>query len=213
MAHGWQWVVDGVVALLGSLTGAFGSIGVAILVVSATVRVALLPFLIQMARNGRETRAKLEALRPQLELLKARHGSDPARLSSETLALYRKHGVRVFSSASLWLLGVQLPVFSALYAAIQRGLAGGGVFLWIKDLARPDSLLIAAVLVLTAVSSLLQPDAALALRVALAVIGAATTAFILWNLSSGLALYWGASAGFGVVQVLLIRHDARRPRR
>lgn len=211
MAQVWQSVVERVAALLGLLSSVYGgNLALAILTLSAGVRVALLPFMLRISRRGRETKAKLEALRPELERLKDVHAKDPARLSAETLALYRTHEVTLFHPATLWLLVVQLPLFSALYAAIQRGLAGGGVFLWIKDLARPDLALIGAVLALTALSSVLQPDAALSLRLAMAVIAAASTAFILWNLSSGLALYWGASAAVGVAQVLWIRREVRR---
>src|SRR5437868_1218616 len=93
-----------------------GSLGAAVILVSAVVRLALLPLVLRAARHARMQQRKLEELRPQLELLKERFKSDPRRLASETLALYRAHDVRALGGASLASALIQFPLLGALFS-------------------------------------------------------------------------------------------------
>lgn len=202
----WNAFVDLVLVAITSLAGAYGgNLALAILSVSFTIRLALLPWMVRLAVRAHESRRKLEALRPELDRIRAKYGSDPERLGRETLAIYRRHGVNPLPKGALLSAVVQLPVFSALYSAIQRGLSSGGLFLSIRDLARPDFLLIFLVAGLAAVPGVLQPSTAINIKLISSVLSACITVFILWKLASGLALYWGASATIGIVQALIIR--------
>ena len=78
-----------------------GSLGAAVIVVSALVRLALLPLMLRGARRARLDQAKLHLLEPQLARLKRRYASDPRRLMAETQAVYRANGIRVLSASSL----------------------------------------------------------------------------------------------------------------
>ena len=50
-----------------------GSLGGGILLVSAVVRIALLPLTLKLARRAREQQAKLAALKPELDAIRRRH--------------------------------------------------------------------------------------------------------------------------------------------
>lgn len=194
------------ITIVAAATG--GSIGLAIITVSISVRIALLPFTIRLARRAEEQRNILEHIRPELDRLKARYAKQPDRLANETVALYRRHGVKFLDSGSLALLVLQFPVISALYAAIARGLGAGRAFLWIMDLAKPDLILVGITGALTYFTSLLGSSRDVT-RTA-AVVSAALTVAIMWRLSAALGLYWASSTAVGALQSLWLRYHRKK---
>lgn len=201
----WTQVVGAVHALLTLLAAASGgSVGLAIVSVSLALRLALLPLTIRVARRAEEQRRLLETLRPQLERLKRRYAKQPHVLSTETLALYREHGVRPLDGTAFTALLLQLPLMSALYSAIQRGLGVGQRFLWITDLAKPDVLLVIATGVLTFVASYFGPGKEA--RSAISVLSVVLTVAIMWRVSAALGLYWASSTAVGALQSVWLRN-------
>src|SRR3954468_5413222 len=118
----WTALVDLVRATIFAGTHLVGgSLGAAVILVSAAVRLALLPLVLRNARHARLQQAKLEELRPQLERLKVRFKSDPLRLLEETQALYRAHGVRTITSLTFASAAIQVPLLGALFSAVRNG--------------------------------------------------------------------------------------------
>jgi YidC/Oxa1 family membrane protein insertase len=95
-----------------------GDIGVAIIVLTIVVKVALLPVSLSAARTQRVMRE----IEPQLKEIKERTKDDREALARETLQVYREAGVNPFSS--ILLLFIQIPIVIALYLAVYRG---GGI--------------------------------------------------------------------------------------
>ena len=84
----WTLLIDLVrAAIFAGAHAAGGSLGAGVVLVSAAVRLALLPLSLRAAREARVQREKLEQLRPQLEQLKRRYASDRRRLLEEIMAL------------------------------------------------------------------------------------------------------------------------------
>ena len=84
---------------------------------------------------------KLQELQPEIQALREKYKDNPQAMNKEVLMLYRKYGVNPMSGCLPMLL--QLPVFIALYNTLLRSyeLKNAG-FLWIKDLAEPDKLVV-----------------------------------------------------------------------
>jgi YidC/Oxa1 family membrane protein insertase len=138
----WSLVVDGVRALVFAAAHLFGnSVGSGILAVSVLVRLALLPLTLRAARRAMEHRARIAALKPELERLKRKFCDDRAGLTEATMALYRERGIGVVPQGTVASTLVQLPVGAALYQAFARGLGPKSSFLWVGDLGRPDAIL------------------------------------------------------------------------
>ena len=78
-----------------------GSLGGGIFLVSAGMRLALLPLTLRLARSARAQQAKLAALQPEIEALQRRFANDPGRLIRETRALHAKHGIRLLTPSGL----------------------------------------------------------------------------------------------------------------
>lgn len=91
-------------------------LGLAIVVLTAAVRLALVPLSL---RSLRGTRSR-EALQPQLQALRKKHHKDPASLAREIQELHRRAGVSPLAGMGPMLL--TLPVAMALYRML--GLLG-----------------------------------------------------------------------------------------
>ncbi len=197
----WSNVTDMLVMLLVTLSQAFGgSLGLAIITLSCIVRVALLPVTLRLARRARIRRAQLQALEPEIAQLRRRYRSNPERLAKELTELYARNGYNPVDTAGLLGGLVQLPAFAGLYSAVSRAVSGGGQFLWIGNLAQPDLLVTALVAGLTFVAGSLNPDVPPASRLLVAALPALITALFLWQMASGLGLYWATSSVVNIAE-------------
>jgi membrane protein insertase Oxa1/YidC/SpoIIIJ len=89
----------------------------------------------------------------------------------------------------------QLPIGTAMYQAIKRGVTGE--FLWVRDLARPD---VGLAIVAAAVTALATKFTATDKQTVGMLVGAAITFAIISHLSSGVALYSIAWSGIGAAE-------------
>ena len=206
----WVGFVDALEALLFVLTQAFGgNLAWAIVAFSLGVRIALLPLTYRIARETQANRAKLLALRPDLEKLRQRFSKDPRRLMTETSRLYAKHDFKPTTG----LLGtlIQLPFILGAFQALRSVLASGasGRFFWISNIARPDIGLALAVTALTFVVTLMNPQIGSEARWLAIGMPVVMTLVILTRMSAGYGLYWGGSTIVGGVQSLMLRSYCR----
>ena len=205
---------DMLASLMTMLASLFdGNMGWAIILLALVVRVALLPLTLHMARKMLANQAKIKALQPQVEALKARLGADPKALFAAMSALYKANGAHMIDRSSIVGALAQWPVFLLLYKAIGNAASGSGSFLWIRNLATPDAALTAIVLALTAVAAYYAPSAAADTAMLMVAIQVAVTALVIWQLSAGIGLYWAASASVSAAQSFILRHERRQAAR
>ena len=188
-----------------------GSLGGGILLVSAGIRLALLPLTLRLARRARDQQAKLATLLPELEALQRRYANDPLRVMRETRALQAKHGIRLLTPSGLVGMAIQLPLLGGLFAAVRTGLGARVRFLWVGDLARPDGalLLIATALTAWSISSTPSTPGQTTTQTPLLVVGVLATAAFLWTASSAVALSAGAGSLVSVLQNWLMNRGKR----
>ena len=198
-------------AIFGAAHVCGGSLGGGILLVSAGVRLALLPLTLRLARRARDQQAKLATLLPELEALQRRYANDPLRVMRETRALQAKHGIRLLTPSGLVGMAIQLPVLGGLFAAVRTGLGARVRFLWVGDLARPDGalLLVATALTAWSISSAPSTPGQTTSQTPLLVAGVLATAAFLWTASSAVALSAGAGSLVSVLQNWLMSRDVR----
>lgn len=122
-----------VLTLFEALTGNWG---VAILLLSVTIRLLLFPLTYWSQRSA----LRMQGLQPQVQELKERFKNNPKRLNQETMALYKKHGANPVSGCLPVLF--QFPVLIALYKSLWSSIElRHASFLFIRDLAEPDRFL------------------------------------------------------------------------
>jgi len=191
-----------------------GSLGGGILLVSAGVRLLLLPLTLRLARRAREQQAKLAGLQPEMENLQRRYANDPGRLMRETRALHAKHGISLLTPSGLVGMAIQLPVLGGLFSAVRTGLGAGVRFLWVGDLARPDGvmLLVATALTAWSISSAPTTPGQVTNQTSLLVMGVLLTVAFLWTASSAVAVSAGAGSLVTVLQNWLLSRDALQTR-
>lgn len=112
-----------------------GSYGIAILLLTFVIRLLISPLTYTSYLSG----AKMKALRPEIDKLKAKFGKDQQAMSMEQMKLFREAGVNPLGGCIPALL--QIPIFFALYSFFNSYVdLRGENFLWAKDLSAYDSI-------------------------------------------------------------------------
>jgi YidC/Oxa1 family membrane protein insertase len=209
MWDGFVELLRGTIFSVAHLCG--GSLGGGIFLVTAAVRLALLPLTLRLARRARAQQARVVALEPQLDALRKRFASDPRRLMQETRAVYAEHGITLMDPSNIIGIAIQIPVLSGLFAAVRKGLGAKVRFLWVPDLARPEALMILGVTALTAWGTSTAPAAPgqPSAPTALVMLSVVLTLAFLWSASSAVAVSMGAGSLVTLLQNWLLARDAR----
>jgi len=107
---------------------------VAIILVTIALKVVFWP----IQAKSIESMKAMQKFQPQVQKLKDKFKDDPQRLNQETMRLYKEHKINPFSGCLPML--VQMPVLIAFYKVLGGNVAlRGESFMWIKDLAQPDT--------------------------------------------------------------------------
>jgi YidC/Oxa1 family membrane protein insertase len=183
-----------------------GSLGYAIIALSLSIRVALLPLTVRLARRTLKNQEIARALQPEIDELKKRFEKKPERLFQEIRKVHRQHGYSPFDLRTLVGSFIQLPIFGMVYSAIRSALASKNSFLWIRNLASPDFALTMVILTLTAAAAYWMPTASENARTTMIVIQLIVTSLIVWKLAAGLGLYWASSSLVSLFQNLWLRY-------
>jgi YidC/Oxa1 family membrane protein insertase len=112
-----------------------GSMGIVILLLTFFIRLIISPLTYSSYLSG----AKMKVLRPEIDELKKKHGSDQQAMSVDQMKLFRQAGVNPLGGCIPALL--QIPIFFALYSFFNASIAlRGESFLWAKDLSSYDTI-------------------------------------------------------------------------
>ena len=113
----------------------FKSYGVIILLLTLFIRLITSPLVYTSYLSG----AKMKALRPELDVLKAKLKDDQQAYSMEQMKLFRTAGVNPLGGCIPALL--QIPIFFSLYSFFNSNIAlRGQSFWWAKDLSSYDQI-------------------------------------------------------------------------
>jgi YidC/Oxa1 family membrane protein insertase len=128
-----RWIVLPVFDFFRSLTSNYG---IVILLLTLFIRLLISPLTYKSYLSG----AKMKVLRPEIDKLKAKYGSDQQAISMEQMKLFREAGVNPMGGCIPGLF--QIPIFFALYSFFNSNVAlRGQGFLWANDLSQYDSIL------------------------------------------------------------------------
>jgi YidC/Oxa1 family membrane protein insertase len=113
--------------------GYVGNWGIAIVLLTVTVKLVLLPLTLKSLQSMNEMRR----LQPEMEKLREKHKDDKQQLNLAVMELYKEHKVNPLGGCLPLLL--QMPVFFALWGALQTSVElYREPFLWIRDLSLHD---------------------------------------------------------------------------
>lgn len=133
--YGWLWfLAQPLFKLLNFFHGIVGNWGVAIILITFTVKGALYP----LTKAQYTSMAKMRMLQPQLMEIREKYGDDRQKSSQAMMELYKKEKVNPLGGCLPILL--QMPIFIALYWSLMESveLRHAPFFLWITDLSVQD---------------------------------------------------------------------------
>jgi len=115
-----------------------GNYGLAIIILSALIKIIFIPF----SAISHRSMKKMSKLQPQINVVRDRYKKDKEKLNQEIMKLYQQNKVNP-ASGCLPIL-VQIPVFFALYRALLGAieLRHAPFYFWIADLSAKDPLYI-----------------------------------------------------------------------
>ena len=191
-----------------------GNYGLAIILLTALVKVATIPLTRATFRNMKE----MQKIQPQMERLRERFKKDQEALQREVMELYRRHRVNPLSGCLPMVL--QIPVFIGLYNTLAYAieLRHAPFTLWINDLSAPDRLMVLGygipVLTLIMGASMfvqqwLTPAQGDPAQQRIMMITPLIFTFMFINFPAGLVLYWLVNNIFTIAQQYLMLRSSR----
>ncbi|MEW6680026.1 MAG: membrane protein insertase YidC [bacterium] len=165
-----------------------GNYGVAIILLTLIVKVLLHP----LTRTNFKMMKKMQAIKPHIDKLREKHKDDHETIQKEMMRLYKEHNVNPFGGCLPLIL--QIPIFFALYSALDKGieLRGAPFVLWIKDLSLKDPYFVLPILMgLTMfIQQKMTPSTQDPSTEKMMLIMPLVMTFLFLSFPSGLVLYW-----------------------
>ena len=113
-----------------------GNFGVAIMVLTLTVRLLIFP----IAQKQFASMAQMRIVQPKMKAIQERHKDDKARQQQEIMALYKTEKINPL--AGCLPIFIQIPIFFALYKVLMLTIEmrHQPFVAWLQDLSAPDPL-------------------------------------------------------------------------
>ena len=216
------WVLNSFHALVGNW-------GVAIILLTLSVRLVLFPINRRSQTAMARYQAKMKRVQPQIEALKKRFEKDPQKLRQEQALLMQKEGDFQPLGGCLPMF-LQIPVFFGLFSALRAAfdLRQAPFAAWIHDLAKPDrlfridfnthlpfigtieyfNLLPILMVVLWVLQQRMIPkptDEQAAKMQKIMMIMPIFMGFFLYSYAAGLSLYMITQSGMGIIEMVVIK--------
>ncbi len=185
-----------------------GSYGWSIILLTLIVRLVFWP----VTARANASMKKMSAVQPKIQALRTQYKDNPQLLNTKMMELYRTEKINPLGGCLPILL--QIPVFFALYATLDGAVELRQVsFLWAHDLAAADTVarvfglpinpLVLAMTGLMVLQQRLTPSAMDPMQQKMMLAMPIVMLFFLYDLPSGLTLYWTVSQIFSILQLLL----------
>ena len=214
-------LIDACDAVLGfwhDLIGNFeGSWGVAIILLTFTVRIVILP----LTFKGVKSMQRLQLLQPEIKRIQERYKDDRQRMNQEVMAFYQREKVNPLGSCLPLLL--QIPFFIALFYLLRSDefvaeVGDNKSFLFIDDLTEPvtGEPVVLGVLIVIYIATQLAASAVTMISadpMQRRIMFALPFVFVIFiiNFEAGLIVYWITTNVWTIGQQLLVRKLYPKP--
>lgn len=174
------------------------SSGVAIILLTVTIRLALYPLTLSQSKSM----AAMRELQPKMQELQKKYKDKPQEYQKKVMELYQEHRINPLGGCLPML--IQLPFLWALFRVLQEfPLAQREFLMW--DLAAPDPLYILPILSgLTTYGQMMLTATGDSSQKAMMLIMPIFLTWISTQFPAGLVLYWTVSNVFSIVQQYVI---------
>lgn len=205
MDYGWfYFIAIPMLYILNFLYDLFHNYGIAIIILTIIVRLAMLPLTIKSTVSMR----KVAQLNPEIMKLREMYKNNPQKLQQETMELYKREGANPLSGCLPLLL--QIPIFFALYKALLLSLElkGAPFFGWLTDLSAHDPYYITPILMgLTMfIQQKMSPGVTDPVQQKIFLAMPILFTFLFLSFPSGLVLYWLTNNILGIIQQYFVNN-------
>jgi YidC/Oxa1 family membrane protein insertase len=211
-----QWILEFWHDLIDENDNLDGSWGIAIILMTFTVRIAILP----LTFKGVKSMQRLQVLQPKIKEIQERYKDDRQRMNQEVMAFYQREKVNPLGSCLPLIL--QIPFFISLFYLLRSDtfkadIADNPGFLAIDNLAKTvtDPVLLGVLIVLY-VGTQLAASAVTAISAdptQRRIMFALPFVFVIFivNFQAGLIVYWITTNVWTIGQQLLVRKLYPKP--
>jgi YidC/Oxa1 family membrane protein insertase len=113
------------------------SYGWAVVVITIVIKLVLWP----LTQASTRSMKRMQALQPQVKVIQEKFKDDPVKMQRKMMELWKEHKVSPMSGC--FPMMIQIPVFFGFYRMISSAIElRGARFLWVGDLAQPDTLFV-----------------------------------------------------------------------
>jgi YidC/Oxa1 family membrane protein insertase len=186
--------------------------GWAIIILTFFINLCMLPTRMAMMKSS----LKMMRIQPKVEVLKRKYAhlkaTDPkkAEMNTEMMALYKTEGVNMYGSCLPML--IQMPLLYGIYRVLANAVElRQAHWFWLTDLSSADPLHILPILIIVSMFlvQIITPAAGMdpAQRRMMAFMMPVMMGFMMWQLPSGLSLYWGTGNLINLAMQLAINQS------
>ncbi|MFZ0630754.1 MAG: membrane protein insertase YidC [Acidobacteriaceae bacterium] len=210
----WTWIAKPMLLVLRFFVDhGIRNWGWAILALTLILNLAMIPTRIMTMRSS----LKMQRIQPQMDAIKAKYAkyktTDPRRqeMNKEMFDLQRKEGVNMFGGCVPMLL--QYPLLIGFYEMLRYAIElRQAHWLWLPDLSAADPTHILPVFFIVSMflSQFFTPSPGMDPRQQrmMAFMMPVIFGVMMWNIGSGVALYWAGSNLLGVGQQLIMNRTS-----
>ncbi len=183
-----KWLAIPLLVVLKFLYGYVHNYGIAIIILTILIKLIFWP----LGNKSYKSMKEMQKLQPLMLSLREKYKDDKARLSQETMALYKAHKVNPMGGCLPMI--VQIPVFFGLYKALLYAieLRHSPFFWWIQDLSAKDPYYITPIVMGATmfIQQKMTPTGADPMQAKIMLFMPIIFTFMFLNFPSGLVIYW-----------------------
>ena len=125
----WIPLLDGLLWLLDFFFGFVGDYGVAIIMVTILMRLAMIPLTTKQARSTYE----MQRIQPKIKEIQKKYKDDKQKQQEELMKFYSENKINPFGGCLPMML--QMPIFIALFTVLRNMEDPGGFWIILPDLS------------------------------------------------------------------------------
>ncbi len=183
-----KWLAIPMLLTLKFIYGYINNYGIAIILLTILIKLIFWP----LGNKSYKSMKEMQKLQPKMTELREKYKDDKARLSQESMALYKTHNVNPMGGCLPMV--VQIPVFFGLYKALLYAieLRHAPFFWWIQDLSAKDPYYITPLIMGATmfIQQKMTPTGADPMQAKIMLFMPIIFTFMFLNFPSGLVIYW-----------------------
>lgn len=127
--------------IMGIFYKLFHNYGVAIILLTLVVKLAMFPLTKKQQVSMQEYQQKMKKFQPELVKIQTKYRNNRQKMQEEVMKLYKEHKINPIPVGGCLPIFLQLPILIGLYSALSYAVElRQAPFLWIPDLSQPDRL-------------------------------------------------------------------------